>query len=207
MRLLFWQTFSLTTAYIVASAYLNLDNYVTQINDLLGTKIRINFPENGILALTTFLITFVLPNLYVFLSLHSMKEDLVKGRIQRDIRIIPQEKSIQIGARNYTIQTRNYTTDQFLGFVLISMFPFLINYSSLALLLLTVVTLVMISLHNDGILTNPYLRFKYHVFTLQSEDKRLHVIMEKGERPTGYVVDWLYDHSVLVGFHERGVKT
>jgi len=209
---LFWQVFSLPIAYIVANAYLNIDNYITQLNDFFHTEFPAIFPESGILALIIFLVTFMLPNFYLFMSLHSIKEDLLNEKIQRDIRITPHEQYIEISNRNYTI--RDALDNRLIGFILISMFPFIMDYSSLALLLLSTVTLAMISTmyaEDSLIFMNPYLRFKYHVFALQSEDKILYIIMEKEkefERPkfSEYVIDWYYDHLILIGFKDtKGV--
>jgi len=147
------------------------------------------------------------PNLYVYISLHLIKEDLVNEKIQRDIRISPHEQYIEINGRNYTI--RGTLDKQIIGFTLVSsIFPFIINYSSLALLLLYCITLVMISIvyvEGSSLVINPYLRLKYHIFVLQSEDKTLYIIMEKEkefEKPkfSEYVVDWYYDHLILIGF-------
>lgn len=213
MRFLFWQAFSLPIAFVAASAYFNIDNYIVQFNHFLHTRFPPVLPESGILALVIFLVTFISPNLYLFTSLHSIKEDLLNEKIQRDIRITPHEQYIQISNKNYAIRD---VDNRLIGFILISMFPFIIDYSSLALLLLTTVTLAMISTiyaEDSLIIMNPYLRFKYHVFTLQSEDKTLYIIMEKEkefERPkfSEYVIDWYYDHLVLIGFKDmKGTKT
>jgi len=204
---LFWQAFSLPIAYIVANAYLNVDNYIIQLNDFFHTKFTAIFPESGILALIIFLAVFMFPNLYVYISLHLIKEDLVNEKIQRDIRISPHEQYIEINGRNYTI--RGTLDKQIMGFTLVSsIFPFIINYSSLALLLLYCITLVMISsvyVEGSSLVINPYLRLKYHIFVLQSEDKTLYIIMEKEkefEKPrfSEYVVDWYYGHLILIGF-------
>jgi len=204
---LFWQAFSLPIAYIVANAYLNVDNYIIQLNDFFHTKFPAIFSESGILALIIFLAVFMFPNLYVYISLHLIKEDLVNEKIQRDIRISPHEQYIEINGRNYTI--RGTLDKQIIGFTLVSsIFPFIINYSSLALLLLYCITLVMISIvyvEGSSLVINPYLRLKYHIFVLQSEDKTLYIIMEKEkefEKPkfSEYVVDWYYDHLILIGF-------
>ena len=206
---LFWQAFSLPIAYIVANAYLNVDNYIIQLNDFFHTKFPGIFSESGILALIIFLAVFMFPNLYVYISLHLIKEDLVNEKIQRDIRISPHEQYIEINGRNYTI--RGTLDKQIIGFTLVSsIFPFIINYSSLALLLLYCITLVMISIvyvEGSSLVINPYLRLKYHIFVLQSEDKTLYIIMEKEkefERPkfSEYVIDWYYDHLILIGFKD-----
>ena len=205
MRFLFWQMFSLPIAYIVSSAYLNIHDYIIQLNYLFRASTV--FPESGVVALIIFLVTFMLPNLYVFTSLRLMREDLLNGKIQRDVRITPHERYIQISTRNYTITDPSLDTSGLVGFTLISVFPFVIDYSSLTLLLLSSITLAIIgTLYEEGsIVMNPYLRVMYHVFTLRSEDKKLYIIMEKEERPkfSEYVVDW-YDHLVLVAF--KGVK-
>ena len=205
---LFWQAFSLPIAYIVANAYLNVDNYIIQLNDFFHTEFPSIFPESGILALIIFLTVFMLPNLYVYMSLHSIKEDLVNEKIQRDIHITPYEHYIEINSRNYTI--RDTLDNQLIGFIIASIFPFIIDYSSLTLLLLYSITLAIIStVYVEGslIVINPYLRLKYHIFVLQSEDKTLYIIMEKEkefEKPkfSEYVIDWYYDHLILIGFKD-----
>jgi hypothetical protein len=205
---LFWQTFSLPVAYTVVNAYLNINNYITQLDDFFHTEFPADFPESGALALITFLAVFILPNLYTYISLHSIKEDLVNGKIQRDIRITPYDQRIEIGTRNYMI--RGAPNNRLIDFILISISPFIINFSSLALLLLYSATLVMIStLYTEAslIIMNPYLRLKYDVFVLQSENKTLHIIVEKEkefEKPklSEYIIDWYYDHLILVGFKD-----
>ena len=206
---LFWQAFSLPIAYTTVNAYLNVGNYIIQLNDFFHTEFPATFHENGILALVIFLTVFLLPNLYVYMSFRSIREDLVNGKIQRDIHMTPHEQYIEINGRNYTISG---TLDkQIIGFTLVSsIFPFIINYSSLALLLLYSITLVMIStvyVEGSSLVINPYLRLKYHIFVLQSEDKTLYIIMEKEkefEKPkfSDYVVDWYYDHLILIGFKD-----
>jgi len=206
---LFWQAFSLPIAYTTVNAYLNVGNYIIQLNDFFHTEFPATFHENGILALVIFLTMFLLPNLYVYMSFRSIREDLVNGKIQRDIHMTPHEQYIEINGRNYTISG---TLDkQIIGFTLVSsIFPFIINYSSLALLLLYSITLVMIStvyVEGSSLVINPYLRLKYHIFVLQSEDKTLYIIMEKEkefEKPkfSDYVVDWYYDHLILIGFKD-----
>jgi len=205
---LFWQAFSLPIAYVVANAYLNVDNYIIQLNDFFHTKFPTIFPESGVLGLIIFLVAFTLPNLYAYISLHSIKEDLVNEKVQRDIRIKPYEQYIEINTRNYTI--RDTLDNQLIGFILASIFPFVINYSSLTLLLLYSITLAMIGtvqVEGSLILINPYLRLKYHIFVLQSEDKTLYIIMEKEkefEKPrfSEYIIDWYYDHLILIGFKD-----
>ena len=204
---LFWQAFSLPIAYTTANAYLNVDNYIIQLNGFFRTEFPATFHENVIFALLIFLTMFMLPNFYVYVSLHSIKEDLVNGKIQQDIHISPHEQYTEINGRNYTISG---TLDkQIIGFTLVSsIFPFIINYSSLALLLLYCITLVMISIvyvEDSSLVINPYLRLKYHIFILQCEDKTLYIIMEKEkefEKPrfSEYVVDWYYGHLILIGF-------
>jgi len=206
---LFWQTFSLPIAYIVSNTYLNINNYITQLDNLFHTKFPVNFNESGVLALIIFLITFTLPNLYVFTSLHSVKQDLINGRIQRDIHITPYDQYIEINGKKYTIK---HTPDsQLISFFLTSMIPLLINYSSLVLLLLcTTIIIITGIIYTEGlpIIINPYLRLKYHVFIVQSEGKILYIIMEKEkefERPrfSEYIIDWYYDHLILVGFKDK----
>ena len=211
---LFWQAFSLPIAYTITNAYLNVGNYIIQLNDFFHTEFPATFHENGILALVIFLTMFLLPNLYVYMSFRSIREDLVNGKIQRDIHISPHEQYIEINGRNYTI--RGTLDKQITGFTLVSsIFPFVIDYSSLALLLLYSITLVMIStvyVEGSSLVINPYLRLKYHIFVLQSEDKTLYIIMEKEkefEKPkfSEYVVDWYYDHLILIGFKDMKNKT
>jgi len=211
---LFWQAFSLPIAYTITNAYLNVGNYIIQLNDFFHTEFPATFHENGILALVIFLTMFLLPNLYVYMSFRSIREDLVNGKIQRDIHISPHEQYIEINGRNYTI--RGTLDKQITGFTLVSsIFPFVIDYSSLALLLLYSITLVMISIvyvEGSSLVINPYLRLKYHIFVLQSEDKTLYIIMEKEkefEKPkfSEYVVDWYYDHLILIGFKDMKNKT
>ena len=178
------------------------------MNDFFNTKFPAVFPESGTLALIIFLAVFTLPNLYVYMSLHSIKEDLVNEKIQRDIHITPYEQYIKINTKNYLI--RDTIDNQLIGFILASIFPFIIDYSSLTLLLLYSITLAIIStVYVEGslIVINPYLRLKYNIFILQSEDRTLYIIMEKEkefEKPkfSEYVIDWYYDHLILVGFKD-----
>ena len=204
---LFWQTFSLQIAYSVANAYLNFNNYITQLNTIFNTRFQPNFNENPIIALVIFLFTFMFPNIYVFTSLHSIKDDLVNGKVQRDIHIKPYDNYIEINGKDYII--RDDLDKQIINLaLLISLFPFVIDYQSLALLLLYGFSLVMISvvyIERPLFLINPYLRLKYDVFVLQSDNKTLYIIMEKEkefERPrfSRYVIDWYYDHTILIGF-------
>jgi len=205
---LFWQAFSLPIAYTTVNAYLNVDNYIIQLNGFFRTEFPATFHENVIFALLIFLTMFMLPNLYVYISFHSIKEDLVNGKIQQDIHISPHEQYIEINGRNYTI--RGTLDNHLIGFILASIFPFIIDYSSLTLLLLYSITLAIIStVYVEGslIVINPYLRLKYHIFVLQSEDKTLYIIMEKEkefEKPkfSEYVIDWYYDHLILIGFKD-----
>jgi hypothetical protein len=206
---LFWQAFSLPIAYSVSNAYLNTNNYITQFNNLFSTNFPTNIPENPTIALALFLIILIIPNLYVFLSLYSLKYDLINGRLQRDIHITPHKQHIEINGKNYML--KNTLDRQITSFTLLSSLPsFLINYHSLSLLLLYFTTLTMISIvYTEGstILINPYLRLKYQVFTLQSEGKNLYIIMEKEkefERPrfSDYIIDWYYDHLILIGFKD-----
>jgi len=58
------------------------------------------------------------------------------------------------------------------------------------------------------IVINPYLRLKYHIFVLRSENRTLYIIMEKEkelEKPnfSEYDIDWLYDHLILIGFKDK----
>jgi len=210
---LFWQAFSLPIAYSVSNAYLNINNYITQFNNLFSTNFPTTLPENPTIALALFLIMLIIPNNYVFLSLYSLKYDLINGRLQRDIRITLHKQHIEINGKNYIL--KESLDKQIIGFTLLSSLPsFLINYHSLALLLMYFTTLAMISvIYTEGstILINPYLRLKYQVFTLQSEGKNLYIIMEKEkefERPrfSDYIVDWYYDHLILIGFKTMMTK-
>jgi len=204
---LFWQTFSLQIAYSVANAYLNFNNYITQLNTIFNTRFQPNFNENPIIALVIFLFTFMFPNIYVFTSLRSIKDDLINGKVQRDIHIKPYDNYIEINGKDYII--RDDLDKQIINLaLLISLFPFVIDYQSLALLLLYGFSLVMISvvyIERPLFLINLYLRLKYDVFVLQSDNKTLYIIMEKEkefERPrfSRYVIDWYYDHTILIGF-------
>jgi hypothetical protein len=206
---LFLQTFSLPIAYVVTNIYLNINNYIIQLNEVFHTKFPSISPESGILALIIFLVVFLLPNLYVYISLYSIKEDLVNEKIQRDIHIIPHEQDIEINNKHYTI--KDTLNSYLMGFILVSLFSFVINYSSVAILLLYVITLVIIGvLYGEELLiiVNPYLRLKYQVFILQSGDKILYIIMEKEkefEKPrfSEYIIDWYYDHLILIGFKNK----
>jgi len=206
---LFWQVFSLPIAYVVTNAYLNINNYIIQLNGFLHTKFLTISPESGILALIIFLVVFVLPNLYVYISLYSIKEDLVNERVQRDIHIIPHEQDIEINNKHYTIRG---TLDSYvIGIILVTFFSFVIDYSSLAILLLYFITLGLISvIYGDGLLiiVNPYLRLKYQVFILQGGDKTFYIIMEKEkefEKPkfSEYIIDWYYNHLILIGVKNK----
>jgi len=140
------------------------------------------------------------------MSLHSIKEDLVNERIQKDIHITPHEQDIEINNKHYTI--RGTLDSHVIGFILVSMFSFVIDYSSLTLLLLYFITLVLIAVVYGEellIIVNPYLRFKYQVFILQGGDKTLYIIMEKEKefekaKFSEYIIDWYYDHLILIGF-------
>lgn len=200
-------------AYSVSNAYLNINNYTTQFNNLFCTNFPTTLPENPTIALALFLIMLIIPNLYVFLSLYSLKYDLINGRLQRDIHITLHKQHVEINGKNYI--PKESLDKQIIGFTLLSsLLSFLINYHSLALLLLYFTTLTMISvIYTEGstILINPYLRLKYQVFTLQSEGKNLYIIMEKEkefERPrfSDYIVDWYYDHLILIGFKTMMTK-
>jgi len=205
---MFWQAFSLPIAYTTANAYLNLNNYTSQFNNLFCT----NFPtitENPTIALALFLIMLIIPNLYVFLSLYSLKIDLINGRLKRDIRITLHKNHIEISGKNFTVTD---TLDrQIVEFTLLStVFPFIVDYRSLALVLLYVATLTLIGVMYLGgsvILLNPYLRLRYQAFILQNDSVTLYIIMEKEkefERPkfSDYIVDWFYDHTILIGFKD-----
>ena len=208
---LFWQTFSLPIAYIVSNAYLNINNYIIQLNNFFHTNFPANFNENGALALTIFLVTFISPNLYIFISLYSLKQDLLNKRIQRDIHITPYDQYIEINNKKYVI--KNTLNSQLISFFFTSMIPLLINYSSLVLLLLCTTTIIITGIiYTEGlpIITNPYLRLKYHISIIQSEEKVLYIIMEKEkefEKPrfSEYIIDWYYDHLILVGFKDKNL--
>ncbi|AZI75709.1 hypothetical protein SBFV1_gp08 [Sulfolobales Beppu filamentous phage 1] len=206
--ILFWQAFSLPIAYIVTNVYLNIGNYVVQLDKFFHVKFLFNLPESWFLALIIFLAIFIFPNFYVFISLHFMKKDFINRKIQQDIHIKPYEQYIEINNMSYTI--RDTLDNQLICFILVSVLSFIINYSSLILLLLYSVTLIIISMvYVEGslIVINPYLRFKYNIFILRSGDKTLYIIMEKEkefERPrfSEYVIDWYYDHFILIGFKD-----
>jgi len=203
---LFWQAFSLPIAYVVTNTYLNINNYIIQLNEFLHTKFPTISPESGILALTIFLVVFLFPNLYVYISLYSIKEDLVNERIQKDIHITPHEQDIEINNKHYTI--RGTLDSHVIGFILVSLFSFVIDYSSLTILLLYFTSLVLIAVvYGEELLliVNPYLRLKYQVFILQGGDRTLYIILEKErefEKPrfSDYVIDWYYNHLILIGF-------
>jgi len=206
---LFWQAFSLPIAYIVTNAYLNINNYIIQLKEFFHTKFPTISPESGILALIIFLVVFLLPNFYVYISLYSIKEDLVNEKIQRDIHITPHEQDIEINNKHYTI--RGTLDNHVIGFILVSLFSFVTDYSSLTILLLYFITLVLIAVVYGEellIIMNPYLRFKYQVFILQGGEKTLYIIMEKEkefEKPkfSEYIIDWYFDHLILIGFRNK----
>jgi len=203
---LFWQAFSLPIAYLVSNVYLNVNNYIIQLNDLFHTKFPAIFYESAVLALIIFLIVFIFPNFYLYISLYVIKDHLINKKIQRDIHIKPYNQYIEINNRKYRI--KDTLDNQLIGFILASIFPFIINYSSLTLLLLYSITLAIIStVYVEGslILINPYLRLKYHIFVLQSGDKTIYIIIEKEkefEKPrfSEYIIDSYYNHFILIGF-------
>jgi hypothetical protein len=211
---LFWQTFSLQIAYSIANIYLNINNYIAQLEGVFNTTFYINFHENPIIALVLFLVTFAFPNLYVHISLHAMKDDLMNKKIQRDINIKPHEYNIEINGKEYSI--RDNLDKRILNFtLLISIFPFIIDYKSLVLLPLYFFTLAIISIvHTEGslFLMNPYLLLKFNIFTLQNNGKTLYIIIEKEKefenpRFSDYVIDWYYDHLILIGFKKNLVSS
>ena len=204
---LLFQTLSLPIAYILTNIYINIDNYIEQLDRDFNIKLP-TIPVDFYLAVAIFVVLFIAPNVYVFALLRMLKKDLIEGKITRDVEIIPHDDHIEVGGRDYTISE---ALDHGLtGLVLISIFPFTIDFSSLVptlflLALYIVMLIVMAMVYDEGslVLDDPYLRLKYHVVTLQSGEKTLVAIMEKEfERPrfTEYIFDWIYDHSVLVGF-------
>jgi hypothetical protein len=207
--LLFWQAFSLPIAYVVINAYLNINNYIIQLNEFFNTKLPTIPSESGILALIIFLVVFVLPNFYIYISLYSLKEDLVNEKIQRDIHITPHDQYIEINNKHYTI--RGTLDNHVVGFLLVSLISFVIDYSSLTLLLLYFITLVLIGvIYGEELLliVNPYLRLKYQVFILQGGDKTLYILLEKEkefEKPkfSEYIIDWYHDQLILIGFKNK----
>jgi hypothetical protein len=209
-RFLSWQVFSFPIAYTVSNMYLNTDNYIGQINRVFGTNFNTNFNENGAIVITVFLILFLFPNLYVFTSLRSLKDDLLTNKVHPDASIIPHDDYIGISGKEYRLIRGPETTP--FGFIMISLFPLILSYSSLVpvLAFLAIIILVGLSYPDTSFITmNPYLRLKYDVYMLRNGDKVLYVIMEKEnehEKPefSNYVFDWFYDHTVLIGFKKEG---
>jgi len=211
---LFWQAFSLQIAYSIMEIYLNIDSYVNQLDNFLNSSFHVNFHENPIIALILFLVTFTFPNLYVYVSLHSIKDDLMNRKVQRDIHIKPYDHYIEINGKEYSI--RDNLDRRIMNFALLfSLFPFVVDYQSLAPPLLYFFTLAIISVvYSEGslLLMNPYLLLKYNIFVLQNNNKTLYIIMEKEkelERPrfSDYVIDWYYDYLILIGFKETSTSS
>jgi len=210
INFLFWQASSLSIAYMISNAYFNINNYMTQLNDFLHVKIPLVFPESGFLAFMIFLVLFVLPNLYVYISLYVSKNDYVNGRIQRDIHINPHRQYIKIGEKSYVIKSN--IDRQMMGFALVTILPFVIDYSSLTYLILFFIIFAILMntafIKDSLILINPYLRLKYSIFALQSVDKTVNTIMEKEkefEKPkfSEYVIDWCCNRYILIGFKTK----
>jgi len=206
---LFWQAFSLQIAYIMSNIYLNLNNYVNQLDEFFHINFNVVFNTNLIGTMIIFLLMIMIPNLYVFVSFHSIKDDLVNRKVQRDINIKPYENYIEINRENFSVI--DSIDKSVINFALLSsLFPFIIDYQSLVYLLLYFVTLLSIGIvYTEGpsLLLNPYLLLKYNIFVLQNNKKRLYIIIEKEkefERPrfSDYVIDWYYDHLILIGFKE-----
>lgn len=194
--------------------YLNIDSYVNQLDNFLNSSFHANFHENPIIALILFLVTFMFPNLYVYVSLHSIKDDLMNRKVQRDIHIKPYDHYIEINGKEYSI--RDNLDRRIMNFALLfSLFPFVVDYQSLVPLLLYFFTLAITSVvYSEGslLLMNPYLLLKYNIFVLQNNNKTLYIIMEKEkefERPrfSDYVIDWYYDHLILIGFKETSTSS
>jgi hypothetical protein len=207
--LLVWQAFSFPVAYVSANVYLNVNNYVDQIDRFFGTGSGAHITENAPVALTVFLILFLFPNVHVFASLRSLKNDLLNDKLQPDVSIIPRDNYVEISGKEYkSIRETGLTP---FGFTLISLFPLIMSYSSLVpvLAFLTVITLIGLSYPGTVFITaNPYLRSKYNVYVLRNNDRTLYIITEKEkefERPnfSDYIIDWLYDRKVLIGFRKR----
>jgi len=211
---LFWQAFSLPIAYSVMEIYLNIGNYVNQLDSFFNFSFHPNFHENPIIALALFLATFMFPNLYVYISLCSIKDDLINRKVQRDIHIKPYDNYIEINGKEYSV--RDNLDKRIMNFALLfSLFPFVVDYQSLATLLLYFFTLATISVvYSEGplLLMNPYLLLKYNIFALQNNNKTLYIIMEKEkelERPrfSDYIIDWYYEHLILIGFKEITISS
>ncbi|BFI75390.1 hypothetical protein [Sulfurisphaera ohwakuensis] len=210
---LFWQAFSLPIAYIVASAYLNINNYIVQLDQLFHMDLSINLPDSIPIAILFFIGALTIPNIYVFLSFESIKEDLVRDLVnekkEKDLPIETKDNFITIDGHSYTID--DTLDNQLIGFILGSIFPFIINYSSLAILVLYLTIFFFIGtiyVDSSMIVINPYLRIKYQILTLRHEDRRIFIIIEKEkehERPkfSDYEIRWFYDHLILIGFKKE----
>jgi hypothetical protein len=207
--LLFWQAFSFPIAYVSVNMYLNINNYIDQIDRFFGTGSGTYITENAPVALTVFLLLFLFPNIYVFASLRLLKNDMLNNKLQPDINIIPHDGYIEISGKEYRLIRQTGITP--FGFTLISLFPLIMNYSSLAPVLAFFAVIILIGLSNPGavfVTVNPYLRSKYDVYVLKNNDRTLYIIIEKEkeyERPkfSDYIIDWFYGHEVLIGFRKR----
>jgi hypothetical protein len=206
---LVWQSLSFPIAYVSANIYLNINNYVDQIDRFFGTGFNTYINENGIVAVAVFLILFLFPNLYVFTSLHLLKNDLLDNKLQPDVSIIPHDDYIEIGSKEYRlVQELNSVP---FSFIIISLFPLLINYSSLVQVLASVIIIILTGSSCPGtsfIAVNPYLRSKYDVYVLKNDDKTIYIVMEKEkelEKPkfSNYMTDWFYGHMVIIGFRKE----
>jgi hypothetical protein len=206
---LFWQSVSFPTAYVSANVFLNTNKYVGQLSYVLGTGSNINSDESVVIALIVFLTLFLFPNLYVFASLRSLKDDLINKKVQPDASITPHNDGIGVSGKEYKITQKLHGTP--LDFIIISLFPLMLNYSAIVpvLAFLAVIILIGLSYPDTSFITmNPYLRLKYDIYMLENDDKTLYIVVEKEkgfERPgfSNYVIDWLYGHAVLIGFRKE----
>jgi len=207
--LLVWQAFSFPIAYVSANVYLNVNNYIDQIDSFFGTGSGVHINENAPVALTIFLILSLFPNLYVFTSLRLLKNDLLNNKLQPDVSITPHDDYAEVSGKRYEL-VRELNGVPF-GLTLISLFPLIMSYSSLVPVLAFLTIIILIGSSYPGavfVTANPYLRSKYDVYVLKNNDRTLYIVMEKEkefERPnfSDYVIDWFYDHKVLIGFKKR----
>jgi hypothetical protein len=207
--LLVWQAFSFPVAYVSANVYLNVNNYIDQIDRFFGTGSGAHITENAPVALTIFLVLFLFPNVYVLASLRLLKNDLLNNKLQPDISITPRDNYVEISGKEYRL-VREINGVPF-GFILISLFPLIMDYSSLAPVLAFLTVIILTGLSYPGavfITANPYLRSKYDVYVLRNNDRTLYIVMEKEkefERPkfSDYIIEWFYDRKALIGFRKR----
>lgn len=186
--------------------YLNVNNYIDQIDRFFGTGSGVHINESGVIAITIFLTLSLFPNIYVFTSLRLLKNDLLNSKLQPDVSITPHDNYVEISGKRYEL-VRELNGVPF-GFTLISLFPLIMSYSSLVpvLAFLTIIMLIGSSYPGAVFITaNPYLRLKYDVYVLRNNDRTLYILTEKEkefERPkfSDYITDWFYDRKVLIGF-------